>query len=221
MLSTTAWAQSPAPQTPHIRAIGNAVVSVKPDQAKLNFAVVTQGPAAAQAAASNAKRTTAVIDALKKALGAGAEIRTTNYSVSPNYNHRDGGAPTITGFTAQNTVEVTVNDIEKLGSIIDTGIGAGANRIDGVHMMLKDDEPARREALRLAGQQARARAEAIASGLNAKLGSLLSAEESVAGGPRPLVYQRMGAMAAEASTPIETGSVDISATVVVTYSVAP
>jgi uncharacterized protein len=216
LFAAAAAAQAPVPRVPHIRAVGSAVVSVKPDQARLEFAVVTQAAAAAQAAAANAKRTTAVIEALKKALGPGATIRTTQYSVSPNYNHRDGGR-ILTGFTAQNAVEVIVNDLDKLGSIIDTGLAAGANRIDGVRMMLKNDEPARREALRLAGQQGRARAEAIASGLNAKLGALVSAEENLTGGPRPLMYQRTEAAALAAPTPIETGSIDVEASVAVEY----
>ncbi len=84
----------------------------------------------------------------------------------------------------------------------------------GIRFGLKDPQPARQTALKLATQQARASADAIASGLNAKLGSVVSVEESSAVGS--VTSNRTDASAGGAAvTPVETGMVEVRASVVI------
>ncbi len=216
-------AQSPVQRKPFVRATGEGVVAGKPDQAKVNFAVVTESANAADAAAQNATRTKAVLDALRGMLGTNADIRTANYSLQPKYNFpRDGGTPVLNGFAAQNTVEVTLTDLALVGKLLDGGIKAGANRIDGLQMGLKDEQALRLQALRAAGARARAQAEAIAGGLNARIGAVLAAEEG--GSVIPMSEMRVKGMsmaAAAPPTPIEAGSVEVRATVTVEYELLP
>src|SRR4051812_24021839 len=70
-----------------IRASGVGKVSIKPDQAQVSVAVVTQAATAQLAAAQNADQTTAVLNALKQLLGANADLKTINYSLTPLYNY--------------------------------------------------------------------------------------------------------------------------------------
>ena len=82
-----------------IRAVGQGKASGKPDQAQVDFAVVTQAATAQDAAAQNANQTTAVLTQLRQLLGANADIKTLNYSLFAVYNYpRDGSPVTLTGF---------------------------------------------------------------------------------------------------------------------------
>ena len=206
-------AQTTASTRRLIRAVGEGKASGKPDQAQVDFAVVTQAATAQDAAAQNANQTTAVLTQLRQLLGANADIKTLNYSLSPVYNYpRDGSPATLTGFTANNTVEATVSDLNLPGKIIDTAIQAGANRVDGLRFSIKDDQPLRGQALRSATLQARAHAEAIALGLGVRLGAVIGAAEGYSVG---IVTANRIALTAGASapTPVQPGNIDVTATV--------
>src|SRR5450759_1024646 len=102
-----AQAQSGA-RRPFVQAVGQASVSIKPDLAKIDIGVVTQGATAQDASTQNATRLSAVLTALQAVLGLMGDIRTVNYTLTPNYNYPpNGGTPTLLGYTATNTVEVT------------------------------------------------------------------------------------------------------------------
>jgi hypothetical protein len=137
------------------------------------------------------------------------------------YNYpRDGGAPTLTGFTANNTVEATVGDLSLPGKIIDTAIQAGANRVDGLRFSMKDDQPLRGQALRAAGLQARSHADAIALGLGVRLGAVLAAAEGYTVGTLAGDTSRSGIAAAAPPTPVQPGNVEVSATVTLEIEIA-
>jgi uncharacterized protein YggE len=111
---------------------------------------------------------------------------------------------------------VTVNDINAAGSVIDTATQAGATRIDGLRFGLRDEEPARAQALRAAGQKARAKADAIAIGLSVRLGAVLMAEEGVS--VRPVGADRT---AQATATPVEPGTLEVQATVTLDVEIQP
>ena len=209
---------------PSIRVSGESTVTVKPDQAEISIGVVTQATAAQTAAAQNAQKQDSVIAELKKLLGAGADIKTISYSLSPNYRYpKEGGQPTISGYTASNVVHVKTSDLMQVGKVIDLATGSGANTIQSLRFTLKDESGARAQALREASTKARSKAEAIASSLGLKIQRVLRVEE---GGvmPRPMMdygaeVQQMRAQVA--ATPIEAGSIDVRATVTLTVEVTP
>jgi uncharacterized protein YggE len=212
LLAMSVAAMAQTARRPFVRAYGEASVSVQPDQAKVQFGVVTQAPTAQAASNQNATQVTALLAALRSLLGPNAEIKTLSYSLSPAYTYpRDGGQPTLTGYTATNIVGVTVPDITVVGKVIDTGIQAGGNRVQGIQFGLKDDRAARQQALRLATAQAKSDADAMAAGLNLKTGAVTAIEEGVQVRPLPADARAM-AMTAEA-TPIESGPIEIHANV--------
>ena len=201
---------------PYIRASGEANVSAKPDQARISIGVVTQAASAQEAGTQNAKQTEAVLAQLRKALGTAGEVRTVSYSVTPNYRYpREGGQPAITGYTASNTVEATVNDLALVGKAIDLATQSGANNIQQLRFTLKNEQPVRAQALRQAATEARANAEAIAGGLGLRIVRVLAVEE---GTPEVIRPMRMMAMAAgqtagPPATQVEPGTIEIHATV--------
>jgi len=194
-----------------IQAIGSATIAVTPDQVQLDVGVVTQGATAQDAGQQNATLTTTVLNALKGVLGTAGTIQTVSYSVSPRYSTTQGQASVIVGYTASNTVEVTATDLTLIGKLIDTANQAGANSVGNLNFGLQNPEPVMEQALGQAAKQAQAHANAIAAGLGAKTGTLISALE----GASVTQIVTPGLSAAAATTPIQTGTVKVTADVTI------
>ncbi len=201
-------AQGQTPGT--VQASGSATINVNPDQAQLTVGVVTQGATAQEAGSQNASQTTAMLSALTSVLGNNGKVQTIGYSVSPQYNNKQPAQ--ITGYMASNTVQVTLYDLSRIGRLIDAANGAGANHVSSLNFGLQNPEPTMEQALSQAAAQARARAAAIASGLGSKTGAVVSAQQG--GSVIPVI----GLAGAASPTPIETGTVAVSATVTVTLA---
>jgi len=193
-----------------VQAIGSATISVPPDQAQLDVGVVTQAATAQDAGQQNATLTTTVLNALKGVLGTAGTIQTVSYSVSPRYSTTQGQTSLIIGYTASNTVEVTSTDLSLIGKLIDTANQAGANSVGNLNFGLQNSEPVMQQALGQAAKQAQAHASAIAAGLGATTGSVISAQEGASVTP----YAVPGVSAAS-STPIQTGTVKVTADVTI------
>src|SRR5579885_651771 len=206
------------PRPPSVRTTGEATVSARPDQAVLEIGVVTQAATAQAAGTDNAGQLHAVLSRLHS-LGSAAEVKTLGYSLTPNYRYpKEGGQPAITGYTASNTLEVTTSDLSLVAKAIDLAVQSGANNIRRLEFKLKDEQPARTQALRQAAARAKSSAEAIASALGLKIVRVLSFEEGIQTPIRP-VSRAMAAMAAPAPTPVEPGTIDIQASVTLTVQV--
>jgi uncharacterized protein YggE len=214
-LTALLLAISAAAQTPNsIQASGSNTRNVRPDMAQLNIGVVTQATTAAAAADQNATTTDAVIKALQGVLATTGTIETLFYSINPRYT-TSAGQQTLVGYVVTNTLKVTTNDVNRVGRLIDAGNGAGANSVSGPFYGLQNPEPEVQLALAAASRQALAHAAAIASGLGARVGGVISAEEGST--VRPLLESAGGATTT-AATPIQTGSVSVSAHVTVTVA---
>jgi uncharacterized protein YggE len=209
LAGATLLAQLPASRT--VQAIGSATISVNPDQTQLSVGVVTQAATAQDAAQQNASQATAVLNALKAVLGTTGSIQTQSYSVSPRYG--TGQSPVIIGYTVSNTFQVTTTSTDPalIGRLIDSANQAGANSVGSLNFGLQNPEPVRQQALGQAAKQARAHADAIAAGLGARTGMVISALEGST--VTPLVAGVAGAGATP--TPVVTGTVSVSASVTI------
>ncbi len=223
------WAQGgavAAATLSSIRVTGDARVSAKPDRVQIDLGVQTQAQQSQEAAAANARQLDAVLAAVRKAAGPAAQLRTVSYSLSPNYQyHSGGGEPTITGYTALNVVEVQLDDLARIGDVIDAATRAGGNRVQGIQFTLRDQDTVRAQALREAATRARAEAQVLAEALNLRILRVLTVEES---SPRIVPIRAHMAMArasasaaAEVPTPVEAGTLDVSADVTLTVEVGP
>ena len=195
-----------------IQAIGSATIAVTPDQFQLDVGVVTQSTTAQDAGQQNATLTTTVLNALKGVLGTAGTIQTISYYLSPRYSTTQGQTSVIVGYTASNTVEVTSTDLSLIGKLIDTANQAGANSVGNLSFGLQNSEPVVEQALGQAAKQAQAHANAIAAGLGAKTGTVISALEGAS--VTPIVSP--GVAGAAATTPIQTGTVKVTANVTIT-----
>lgn len=208
---------------PYLLATGEATVSANPDRAVIQIGVVTQGSTAAQVSAQNASQTDAVLADLRKLLASSSQLKTTGYSVRPNYQSpKPGTTPTITGYTATNVVEVTLDDLTLVGKVIDAALKSGANTIQNLRFGLKNPQTARSQALREASAQAKANAEAIAAGLGVHVARVLSAEEVVPEGAANFAYAKSVPLAAAsvAPTQVEAGIIEVNVTVTLKVEVS-
>ena len=213
VLGSISWAQSTI-RTPSITAVGTASVSVPPDLARVDVGVYTQAATAQDASQSNAMLANTVISAEQSLLGPSATIKTINYTLSPVYNNPPPGQnATIIGYSVNNTVEITLVDLSKIGASVDTAIQNGANRVQGISFDLQDRNPPTAQALKAASISAMSQAGAIASGLNLHAGAVLHATEGV-NTSTPVVG--VGAP----STQIQTGLVVIQASVTLEVAIA-
>jgi len=207
---------------PYIQANGEATISVQPDQALVDIGVVSQGTTASAAAAQNAKLTDAVVAQLGALLKDKKKLKTTNYSVAPNYTYPKSGAPTISGYTATNVVQVTLDDLGDVSKVIDAATQSGANIVQGMQYQLKNPGLVRAEALKQAAEKARASAEAMAVGLGLKVVRVLSVEEAMPeegfAMSRKAPAPPMNAHTAP-PTPIEIGTIDVDVSVVLRVEV--
>lgn len=206
-----------------IRVSGAAQVTAKPDRVQIDIGVTTRADRSADAGAENARQVDAVLTAVKKAAGPTAALKTVNYSLSPNYKYQAGHEPLITGYSASNLVQVTLDDLTKISNVIDAAGQSGANQVQGIQFTLRDQDAVRADALRKAALKARGDADVLAAALGLKVVRVLSVEDS--GAPQ---FPRMRAMsvaaaplAAKVDTPVESGTLEIAADIVLTVEVAP
>lgn len=194
---------------------GDAIIQAQPDTAILTVSVVTQGKRALDAQQDNATKTDAVVRALKAAVGTGAEIKTSGYSLQPMRVYRENQPPTISGYEARNSVTLTTGELAKLGSIIDAASQAGSNDISGISFTLRKDRPARDQALQEATREAMNKAQVMAQALGGRVVSIVEVHEEGFMRPPQPVYQAEAFMVKRdaVQTPIEIGSLDITSRV--------
>jgi uncharacterized protein YggE len=207
-----------------IRVTGDAHVTAKPDRVQIDIGVSTRAAASQDAASQNARQVDQVLAAVRKAGGPTAVLQTIGYSLHPNYHfHPNAGEPTIDGYTAQNVVQVTLDELGRIGSVIDAAAQAGANHVQGIQFTLRDQDKVRAEALREAVTRARAEADVLAAALGLKVVGVLSVEES---SPRVIPVRVFSGMARAAAaeavpTPVEAGTLDVTANVTLSVEVSP
>ncbi len=223
LLGSQAIAQQNASPVSSIRVTGESIVNAKPDRVQIDVGVVTQAAQSQAAASQNAERVDAVLSALRKAVGPATDIKTFSYSLNPNYVYPpNGGQPTIKGYTASNIVRISLDDLAKIGSVIDTATQAGANSVQGIQFTLRDSQGVRSQALREAVTKARADAETLATALGLKVVRVLSVEDNSSPGVVPVRPQVMMAAARKGpETSIEPGTIDVNANVTLTVEVSP
>ena len=201
---------------------GVGVVYLTPDIVYINIGVNTQRENASEAVTINKEQTTAVIQAIKDFGVAEKDIRTTNFSIwsNPQYDPTGSGQITGTTYTVDNTVYVTIRDIEKLGDLLDAAIAAGANSIYSIQFDVEDKTEANKEARAKAVEEAKAQAQDLAdvAGLSLIQIQTISYYES---GASPYYYggKGGGGGGAEAAVPIQPGQLAVTVTVNITYAV--
>lgn len=207
------------PRTITINSTGT--VEREPEQGVILLAVESEATTARAAAEANATRMAELMAALRQARVPERQIRTVSYELRPEYTRqeRQTEPPRISGYRAINMVQVTVDTVARMGGVIDAAIGSGVNRVANISFQLRDSRSAHLEAVALAVANARREAEIIAQAAGERLGHALSITTGgyYAPPPSPPMYRQMDMAQAAAPTPIEGGTLAVTANVTIVF----
>lgn len=220
-LPTLAFAQASGTLVaePAIVTSGEGVVQATPDRAWITVGAESRASSARDAQRRNAELMKPVIDKLRSAGVSQEAIRTIGYDVQYEWDYVDNRR-VGKGYVARNTVEVRVDNIDKVGELLEIAAGSGATNLSGVRFDIKDRMKLEREALRLAVTDARGKADAIADGAGRSLDKVIRVEQQgISGGEPPRPMFRTAAVAADAAPPISAGQIEIRANVTLTMSI--
>jgi uncharacterized protein YggE len=200
-----------------ITMTGHGEVRAAPDMVSVTAGVTTSAATAASALAANTARMKTVFASLEKLGVPEKNIRTVNFSVSPQYATGNNEPPRLTGYQVTNEVSMRLEDVTKLGGALDALVGAGANQMNGISFDIHEPAPLLEKARTGAIADARARAETYAKAAGVTLGAILSISEG-GGEVRPLRMAAPMVFAAKV-VPVAAGEQSVTADVSVVWEI--
>lgn len=211
------YSQPPQPRTISVNGVGQ--VTLSPDVAYVYIGVHSQSANVSDALSQNNDKAQAVSGALKE-LGIDAkDIQTSGFSINPQQQYDPQGQLTGTAYNVDNSVYVTVRDLQVLGSLLDVVVRSGANNITGINFDVLDKSQAISEARRLAIDSARSQAEEITQAAGVALGELQTMNVYSSNPPVP-VFEGKGGMAMDASSvPVSAGQIILRVEVNAVYTI--
>ncbi len=217
-----ALAQNESQQLRTIEVSGVGQVEVAPDKAVVRLGVQTEADTAEAALTENSEKMTAVISATVEMGIEEADIQTQGLSLQPIYastseSTPNTNSPELTGYRAQNVVQITVNDLSQLGELLDTAVSVGGNTIDGIQFEVSDRTARETEARAAAMQDAQQKAEQLAQLAGAELGLVHTIRETGSTSPVITPYTREQSLAA--TVPIQPGAQSIQTSVQVVWEI--
>lgn len=198
---------------------GSGKIFATPNVARYTVSVQTGPQATAEAALNQlSQRINAVIASVKAAKVAEKDISTTNLAVNPIYDFTEG-RQTLRGFEASQSIEITIRDLDAIGTILAGTVSEGANQAGGLRFEVDDLEKVRLEAQTKAIEDARQKAEQLAKTLGVGLGRVKTFT-ATGGETQPLLgFARAEALPIDAggAPDVPIGTQEMSATVSITY----
>lgn len=213
-----------------ITVTGQGKSTATPDIAQVTFTVQENASTVQAAQDAATKRTNDALASLKAEGIAEADIKTLGYNVNPQYATpvcppgamcpQYINASKITGYQVSQTVQVKVRDTAKAGAILQNLGTLGVQNISGPDFMVDDPTKVQDEARGKAIDDARTKAETLASQLHVRLGKVVSYNENGGGYPVPM-YATAGKSAAmdSAAPSLPAGTNETDVNVSVTYEI--
>ncbi len=224
--SGNAMAQgTPAPvENPRtISVSGTGIVTMEPDLATIGIGVQNQSKSLATAQDDN----TTAVNSVTKVLTDGGidakDIQTSGYNVSPISKYDDkGNYVGITGYQVNTSLSVTVRDITKVGTLLDSVVTAGANQVLGVSFSVTDPSMPASQARKAAVEDARAKADELAQAAGLVVTGVISIQETSAPTPKSQDFSGASVSAAPSASrevAISTGTTDLEVDVQIVFEV--
>jgi uncharacterized protein len=197
-----------------VKVLGEGSVLVQPDQAIVLLGVITENKNLQQAQQTNATETQNVINAI---LGTGIpreNIQTSDFRIDIDYDFQNG-KQVFRGYRVTNLLNITIEDITKVGEVVDIAVDNGANTVRNINMGLSNQKRYYRQALANAIKDAQEKAALVAETLGVTINQIPAKLKEVSNSgmepPRPFV---LGVSTEKAvTTPIEAGQMKVTALV--------
>jgi hypothetical protein len=217
----TAEGRQPAQPSPEPTVVtsGEGIVTAVPDRAWITIGAESRASNPREAQRRNADAMRPVQQKLLAAGVAPDAIRTVGYDLQYEWdvvNNRRVGR----GYLARNTIEVRIDNVERVGEFLEIAVGSGATLLGGIRFDLKDRAKLEREALRLAVSDARTKADAAAAGAGRIVDRVVRIDEQgLSPRPTPQLMLRETATVAPDTPPIAAGQTQIVARVTLTVTI--
>jgi uncharacterized protein len=225
LIAAAASAQVPlvpgSSQEPVVVTSGEGLATAAPDRAWISVSAESRAPSPREAQRRNVELMRPVQEALKAARVPDDAVRTIGYDLQQEFDFVNGKR-IARGYLARNSIEIRVDDVTRVGELLETVVKQGATSVSGLRFDLKDQGKLEREAVRQAVSNARLKAEAAAAGAGRNIDRLVRIEEAgVPGPPVPMPqFRALAAQAVEAggAPPVAVGQIEVRAQVTVTFS---
>lgn len=211
-----ASAQEPALTSPSVTTEGRASMKVEPDRAHITVTAETRAPKTVDAQKQNAVAIDAVRASLRRIGLPDDAVKTGSYSVEPQMQYSDGKSKVI-GAIARHSLDVRIDDLSKLGAVIDAAGAAGGTSVSDVRYDVKDRAGIETRLLTEAVRDGMTRATAMAAGAGKDVLSVWRIDEqrnSV--GPQPMYRMAAGAAEMAPQTQISPNEIEIQVRVMLT-----
>lgn len=174
-----------------LAVVGEGKIDITPNNASVDLGIVTNDAKSVEDAQNQINKVNnAIVENLTQLGIDKKDIKTSNYSIMPNYDYTKGGAGTITGYNGNTTVTVKVKDTSKLPDVIAAATKGGANQVMGTNYSVESPEKYREQARNKAIANAKEQAQKLANELGIRLGKVTNIVESKNdNGPFPMMYK--------------------------------
>lgn len=203
-----------------IQVSGKAAIKVKPNIAYISTTVETENKDAKLAQQENAKLISQIKKDIKTKYNVSdTDINTSYYGVRPSYDYVEG-KQIFRGYIVEHTLAITVQDIAKVGEMMDTLVTSGATSIKNIRFDILDSDTTYNLALQKAVQNATSKADAITTTLGVKAGkpiSIIEQSGSVGIIEREMSQLKQDAAVAFDTTSIGKSEIEVTASVLVTF----
>ena len=225
LIAVGARAQAPPPGTPQepvVMTTGEGLATAAPDRAWITVSAESRAPSPSEAQKRNGELMRPVQEALKSARIPDDAVRTVGYDLQQEFDFINGKR-VARGYLARNSIEIRVDDVTRVGELLEIVVKQGATSVSNLRFDLKDQGKLEREAVRLAVSNARLKAEAAAAGAGRSLDRLVRIEEAGIPGPPVPMPQFRAALAVQAADaggtapPVAAGQIEVRAQVTVTF----
>ncbi len=206
-----------------ITSTGTATMTALPDEAEVYIAVETLEKSAQLSKDKNAAIVDKIYAALYKESIPRENIETQYFNIYEEFDWTEDGQKSK-GFKTVHTLNVKTNNFNSIGDIIDASVDSGATSIQSIQFILSDamQKVLKKDALKEASADARGKAEAIAEGLNAEIGSIVAVSD-LEYNYGPYRYLESAVASSDTAmltkTEISPGKLDVTASVEVTFEI--
>jgi len=172
-----------------ISVSGTGEIFANPDLAIVDLAVITEGKTSTLALQENSSKMNAVIDIVKKQGIDEKDIKTTGLNIYPRYEYQKQTVPTggyyppegtrtLVGYEVQQTLNLKIRELERVGQIIESATAAGANQMNNLQFTIEKEDDLKIQARESAIQKAKDAAKKLADQLGVKLVRIISFNEN-------------------------------------------
>ena len=203
----------------YITVSATGTATVVPDAVRINATVSVLGTTSKGALSSAGATSTAVRSALTASKVATKDVATQSITVYPEYSYPASGTPTISGYRATQSFDITIRNAATAGVVVDAIVEAGGDnlQVNGVSPFVLDSDKATETARTAAVKKAKAKAASYAKLLGVKLGRVIYLDESSTPTAYPIYTPT--AKADSAATVVDLGEQKVSVSVVVRWAI--